>query len=82
MNEIEQYKVMAKVKAEEFRQTMLRDEVNIDEDFNNALDVLKCFLKEKNYNLLAELSRVFDNRKDLLIDGYEKGYLDGLNNTQ
>lgn len=82
MNEIERYKVMAKVKAEEFRQTMLRDEVNIDEDFNNALDVLKCFLKEKNYNLLVELSRVFDNRKDFLIDSYEKGYLDGLNNTQ
>jgi hypothetical protein len=39
---------------------------DIDEDFHNALDVLRCFLREKNQNIIEELLDIYNRKTEYL----------------
>lgn len=51
----------------------------MEQDFSNALDVLECFLQERNYNLITELQDVFERKTDLILAAYKSGLIDGVN---
>ncbi|MCF2717912.1 hypothetical protein LWE69_12050 [Paenibacillus sp. UKAQ_18] len=52
---------------------------DVEQDFSNALDVLECFLQERNYNLITELQDVFERKTDLILAAYKSGLIDGVN---
>ncbi|WII39222.1 hypothetical protein [Paenibacillus thiaminolyticus] len=59
------------LEVDELRFEMLRNEYasrssEIDEDFLNTLDVLECFLDQRNHNIITELKRNFLKKNGLL----------------
>ena len=69
-------------KVKSFSQRISRDMTieEIDEDFFNALDVLRCLLMEKNHNIINELHRVYERKSNhLTVVAYKHGVIDGIN---
>jgi len=54
----------------------------IDEDFFNALDVLRCFLSPKHYGIITELESSFELKSNAVQQAYEHGFESGLNSKR
>lgn len=55
---------------------------DVEQDFSNALDVLMCFLHERNHNLITELKSVSDRKTDLILLAYKSGLIEGINHKK
>lgn len=59
---------LAKTNTAEIKVSIAKDECeDIDEDFSNTLDVLKCFLHEKNQNIADELQKIYQKKTSFLL---------------
>jgi hypothetical protein len=51
----------------------------INEDFSNALDVLRCLLPEKNHNIVNELLSISYRKSKFIHSTYRRGLEEGVN---
>lgn len=63
--------------SRDLSEDMVYEEIN--EDFSNALDVLRCLLPEKNHNIVNELLSISYRKSKFIAVTYRKGLEDGVN---